>query len=96
MLRRYGSEVTIVQAPERLIDREEPAVGELIASALRAEGIELRLGQQAKAARAENGRRVLQLEDGSELSAAQLLVATGRRPRTTRARRRLGGRSAGR
>lgn len=81
MLHRYGAEVTIVQAGERLIDREDPAVGELIADALRGEGIELRLGQQARAARAENGRRVLRLEDGTELSAEQLLIATGRRPR---------------
>ncbi len=81
MLRRYGAEVTIVQASGRLIDREDPAVGELIADSLREEGIELRLGQQAKAARAENGRRFLQLEDGVELDAEQLLIATGRRPR---------------
>jgi dihydrolipoamide dehydrogenase len=82
MLRRYGAEVTVVQAAERLIDREDPAVGELIADALREEGIELLLGQQAKAARAGNGRRFLELEDGTELGAEQLLIATGRRPRT--------------
>lgn len=81
MLRRYGAEVTIVQASERLIDREDPAVGELIADYLRDEGIELRLGQQAQAARAENGRRLLRLEDEAELGAEQLLIATGRRPR---------------
>lgn len=81
MLRRYGAGVTIVQASERLIDREDPAVGELIAAALREDGIELRLGQEAKAVRVENGRRVLELEDGEELSGEQLLVATGRRPR---------------
>jgi pyruvate/2-oxoglutarate dehydrogenase complex dihydrolipoamide dehydrogenase (E3) component len=81
MLRRYGAEVTIVQAAERLIDREDPVVGELIAAALEAEGIGLRLGQHAKGARAENGRRVLRLEDGSELRGERLLIATGRRPR---------------
>jgi dihydrolipoamide dehydrogenase len=81
MLRRYGANVTIVQAPERLIDREEPAVGDLIADRLQGEGIELRLGQKARAARAENGRRILELEDGTALAAEQLLIATGRRPR---------------
>ena len=81
MLRRYGAGVTIVQAAERLIDREDPAVGELIADALLREGIKLRLGQQAKAARTANGRRTLELEDGTELGAEQLLIATGRRPR---------------
>jgi pyruvate/2-oxoglutarate dehydrogenase complex dihydrolipoamide dehydrogenase (E3) component len=63
MLRRYGAEVTIVQAAERLIDREDPAVGELIAASLRDEGIELHVGRHAIAARAENGRRVLALLD---------------------------------
>jgi pyruvate/2-oxoglutarate dehydrogenase complex dihydrolipoamide dehydrogenase (E3) component len=81
MLRRYGARVTIVQASDRLINREDPGVGELIADALEAEGIELRLGQPAKAARANNGRPVLELEDGSELEAERLLIATGRRPR---------------
>ena len=81
MLRRYGAEVTMVQAAERLIDREDPAVGELIAAALGQEGIELRLGRKAAAVRSENGARVVELEDGEELRAAELLVATGRRPR---------------
>ncbi len=81
MLRRYGARVTIVQAAERLIDREDPAVGELIAGALREEGIELRLGRKAAAVRSENGSRVVELDDGEELRAAELLLATGRRPR---------------
>ncbi|MGH2984166.1 MAG: dihydrolipoyl dehydrogenase family protein [Solirubrobacterales bacterium] len=81
MLRRFGAAVTIVQASERLIDREEPAVGELIAEALVEEGIHIRVGQHAKAARSENGNRILELEDGTELSAERLLIATGRRPR---------------
>lgn len=81
MLRRYGAQVTIVQASKHLIDREDPAVGALIADALREEGIALRLGQRARAVRRDQGRRVLELEDGEELSGEQLLVATGRRPR---------------
>lgn len=81
MLRRYGAGVTIVQAAERLIDREDPAVGGLIADALKGEEIELCLGRHARAARAEDGRKFLELDDGSELSAAELLVATGRTPR---------------
>lgn len=81
MLRRYGAEVTIVQAAERLIDREDPAVGELIAGALLREGIQLRFGQRARAAKAENGRQLLRLDGDTELSAERLLIATGRTPR---------------
>jgi dihydrolipoamide dehydrogenase len=81
MLRRYGAAVTIVQAPERLIDREDPAVGELIAQALREDGIEVRLGERATAVKAEGARRLLELEGGDSIAAERLIVATGRRPR---------------
>ncbi|GIK77758.1 MAG: NAD(P)/FAD-dependent oxidoreductase [Acidobacteria bacterium] len=82
MLRRYGAGVTIVEAAERLIDREDPRVGELIAEALADDGIELRLVARATAARADGDRQVLELEGGEELSAERIVVATGRRPRT--------------
>ncbi len=81
-LRRFGTEVTLVQAGDRLIPREDPAVGDLIADVLREEGIELRLGTTATEVFREDGRRRVQLDDGSTVTAAELLVATGRRPRT--------------
>jgi pyruvate/2-oxoglutarate dehydrogenase complex dihydrolipoamide dehydrogenase (E3) component len=79
--RRFGAQVTIVQSAERLVDREDPAVGELIAGYLREEGIDVRLDARATAAHRANGRRVLVLEGGEELAAQELLIATGRRPR---------------
>ncbi len=79
--RRFGAQVTIVQSAERLVDREDPAVGDLIAGYLRAEGIDLRVGARAEAAHRANGRRVLVLEGGEEIAAEELLIATGRRPR---------------
>jgi len=78
---RVGTRVTLVQSSERLIDREDPAVSALIAEALREDGIELRTGVQATAARRERGERVLALDDGSEVRGQELLIATGRRPR---------------
>jgi pyruvate/2-oxoglutarate dehydrogenase complex dihydrolipoamide dehydrogenase (E3) component len=81
MLRRYGAEVTIVQGAERLIDREDPRVGELIFEALRADGIVIRLGVKAAAVSAEGDRRVVELDTGESLTAERLIVATGRRPR---------------
>jgi dihydrolipoamide dehydrogenase len=82
MLRRYGAEVTIVQGPDRLIDREDGRVGELIEEALRADGIELRLGAQAVAATQREGRQTLELDSGEAAEAERVIVATGRRPRT--------------
>jgi pyruvate/2-oxoglutarate dehydrogenase complex dihydrolipoamide dehydrogenase (E3) component len=81
-LRRFGASVTIVQNGERLLGREEPRVSELITDALTGEGIELRLGVQATSvSRSESGRTVT-LSDGAQASGQELLVATGRAPRT--------------
>jgi pyruvate/2-oxoglutarate dehydrogenase complex dihydrolipoamide dehydrogenase (E3) component len=81
-LARFGSRVTIVQGPPRLADREAPRIGEMLAEILAADGVELALGRRAVAVRAENGRRVVQLDDGGEVSGEVVVVATGRRPRT--------------
>ena len=81
MLRRYGAEVTIVQGAERLIDREDPRVGELIGEALRADRITVRLAAKAISVSAEGDRRTVELDTGESLTAEQLIVATGRRPR---------------
>jgi dihydrolipoamide dehydrogenase len=77
----YGSRVSLVQRAERLLTREEPEVGELLADALSEAGIDLRLGAEAESVRREDGRARLRLADGEELTAARVVVATGRRPR---------------
>jgi dihydrolipoamide dehydrogenase len=77
----YGSRVSLVQRAERLLTREEPEVGELLADALSEAGIDLRLGVEAESVRREDGRARLRLADGEELTAARVVVATGRRPR---------------
>jgi pyruvate/2-oxoglutarate dehydrogenase complex dihydrolipoamide dehydrogenase (E3) component len=81
-LARFGSRVSIVQGPPRLADREDPKIGELLGEILEADGVELVLGRRAVAVRAENGEKVVELDDGSEARGAELVVATGRRPRT--------------
>jgi pyruvate/2-oxoglutarate dehydrogenase complex dihydrolipoamide dehydrogenase (E3) component len=78
---RFGARVTLIQADTRLIPREEPAVAELISRTLRGEGIELRLETSAEAVARVGGAYHVRLSDGEELGAAELLVATGRRPR---------------
>jgi len=78
---RFGVRATIVEAAGRLMSREDPAVSELILGSLREEGIDVRLGALAQAARRDGDRRVLTLQDGSEVAGQQLVVATGRRAR---------------
>jgi pyruvate/2-oxoglutarate dehydrogenase complex dihydrolipoamide dehydrogenase (E3) component len=81
-LHRFGSEVSLVQGSPRLAEREDERVSELLCDALRADGIEVRTGIHGQKVRAEEGRRVLTLEDGSEVCGERLLVAVGRRPRS--------------
>jgi len=78
---RMGGEVAIVEGMDRLLAREPAALGDALADALRADGIELYFGQHATAASREDGDYVLALEDGTVLCGDKLLVATGRRPR---------------
>lgn len=82
-----GARVTIVEAQERLIAREEDFASELVRESLQAGGVEVVLGAQGTAVRREEqasgGRQVsLELDDGRILSAQELLVAVGRRPHT--------------
>jgi pyruvate/2-oxoglutarate dehydrogenase complex dihydrolipoamide dehydrogenase (E3) component len=80
-LARFGARVTIVQGPPRLADREDPRIGDLLAGILREDGIELLLGRRAVAVRDDGADKVVVLEDGSEARGAEVVVATGRRPR---------------
>ncbi len=82
-LARFGARVTIVQGPPRLADPEDPAIGDLLGEILAADGVELVLGRRAVGVRVEDGEKVVELDDGAEARGAELVVATGRRPRTT-------------
>ncbi|HVC17991.1 MAG TPA: mercury(II) reductase [Rhodanobacter sp.] len=77
---RLGSKVTIL-ARKRLFSREDPAIGEAIATVFRTEGIEVLEHTQASRVRHAGGEFVLSVGD-SELRADQLLVAIGRAPNT--------------
>ncbi|KAJ1681113.1 hypothetical protein LUZ63_023660 [Rhynchospora breviuscula] len=78
-----GTEVTII-ARSGLLGGTEPFAGELVADALRARGVTVKTGVDATAARRDDdGRRVLELSDGTSITADEVLVATGRVPRTT-------------
>lgn len=84
MLHRFGSQVTLVHAEERLLEREHHSVGELLAELLGEEGITVRTDAQAKSlAKADDDASAvsLALEDGEEIVAQRLVIATGRRPR---------------
>ena len=76
-----GSQVTLIHRGTRLIEREEPFAGEQVAHALREYGVDLRF-ETSMASVSRNGVVRLELEGGGSLEADELLVATGRTPRT--------------
>jgi pyruvate/2-oxoglutarate dehydrogenase complex dihydrolipoamide dehydrogenase (E3) component len=79
---RLGAEVTLVEGTERLLTKEDPAAAALITSALRRDGIRVRLGRPVtKVVHHDRGGELL-LADGGVVAFDRLLVAVGRRPRT--------------
>ncbi len=81
MLARYGSRVSIVEAADRLVAREHPAVGRLLEEQLRAEGLEILTGDSAERVEEADGGVRIHLKSGARLAAERLLVAAGRRAR---------------
>jgi mercuric reductase len=75
-----GTKVTVV-VRSRLARREEPEVADGIGDAFAADGIEVVEGVDVTRVQREAGRVVV-MAGGDEFRAEQLLVATGRRPRT--------------
>ena len=80
--RSLGSQVTLVEAGDRVIAREEEFASEQVAEALRERGVDVRVGVKATAARADGGEVTLELEGAPVVTADELLVAVGRRPNT--------------
>ena len=76
---RFGSKVTVVEAFDRILAPEEPESSALLTEVLRAEGIDIRVGQAAASVR-RDGQVTVTLADGSEVTADEILVAAGRTP----------------
>jgi pyruvate/2-oxoglutarate dehydrogenase complex dihydrolipoamide dehydrogenase (E3) component len=75
---RFGTEVTVVEAQPRLVPFEEPEASELIERIFTREGIKVFTDAPAERVSHRDGCFSVHL-GGAVLTAAQLLVATGRR-----------------
>lgn len=82
--RRLGAaDVTIVEMAEQVLPRHEPEAAAILQQALEDEGIVVRTGVTASSVeRSDDGRVTVSLESGGAARGAEVLVATGRRPRT--------------
>jgi pyruvate/2-oxoglutarate dehydrogenase complex dihydrolipoamide dehydrogenase (E3) component len=77
-----GSSVTLL-ARSTLLSGQEPFAGELVAEGLAALGVDIRLGvSPSRVDRDSSGTVHVTLENGDSVTADELLVATGRSPRT--------------
>ena len=79
---RMGAQVTVVQRGERLLDREDPRVGELAAQALADDGVDVCTGRTVTRARRNGESASVTLDDGTELDTDVIVLGAGRRPRT--------------
>jgi pyruvate/2-oxoglutarate dehydrogenase complex dihydrolipoamide dehydrogenase (E3) component len=80
----FGARVTVIETRDRLISHEEEFASQMVHDALRADGVEVLLEARAVAVGRDDGQVTLRLQDGRSLSAAELLVATGREAHTQR------------
>ena len=84
VFRRFGAEVTVIEAAERVLPREDEDVAAEVRAALEAEGVRFEVGAGvARVAPDGEGVRV-ELRGGGVIAGSHLLVATGRRPDTDR------------
>jgi pyruvate/2-oxoglutarate dehydrogenase complex dihydrolipoamide dehydrogenase (E3) component len=81
-LAHFGTHVTIVESADRLLDREDPRVGELVTGQLSDAGVTIHISNTARRARREDSDTVVTLDDGSEVRVDVIIIGAGRRPRT--------------
>lgn len=83
MFRRFGSEVTIVDRGDRLVDHEDEDVSEAIRDIFEEDGIRVLTNAEAVATRTVDGGVGVEIrgaEGEEELEGSHLLVAVGRTP----------------
>ena len=81
MYARFGVPTTIVQSGDRLAPTDHPRNSDVIAQVLREDGVDVRLGVRAVAARAHggaDGAHAIDLSDGGTAEGHAVLLAVGR------------------
>jgi pyruvate/2-oxoglutarate dehydrogenase complex dihydrolipoamide dehydrogenase (E3) component len=81
--RSLGSQITLIEAGDRILAREEPFASEHVEQSLREHGVDIRTGAKAAAVRTDGDEVTVELESGESVRGDELLVAIGRRPNTT-------------
>lgn len=80
---RFGVAVTLVESGPQLLGKEEPGVADLLAQALREDGVDVQLGVEVqRCAPTQDGRAEVHLSDGTTRTVERVLLAVGRQPVT--------------
>jgi pyruvate/2-oxoglutarate dehydrogenase complex dihydrolipoamide dehydrogenase (E3) component len=80
--RSLGAQVTLIEAADRLIAREEPFASDHVEQGLRELGVDVQVNVKATAVRSTGDGVELELESGGPARGDELLVAVGRRLNT--------------
>jgi dihydrolipoamide dehydrogenase len=80
--RTLGSEVTLIEAGDDVLAREEPFAAEEVRDALAALGVDVRTGRRAESVARDGATVAVTLDDGATVTGDELVVALGRSPRT--------------
>ena len=81
--RSLGSDVVLLEVVDRILGNEEPFASEQVTAALRDDGIDVRTGAEIASVAHGEGRFHAVLGGDETLEASELMVAAGRKPRTT-------------
>jgi pyruvate/2-oxoglutarate dehydrogenase complex dihydrolipoamide dehydrogenase (E3) component len=78
----FGCQVTLIEAADRLIAREEPFASDDVEQGLRERGVDVQLNVKATAVTTSDGEVEVELESGGPARGEELVVAIGRRLNT--------------
>ena len=85
MFRRFGAQVTVLEASDRVIAREDPEVSSEVQAILEGEGVRFVLGAAHATVQRQGDRILVACSAGGavhEVAGSHLLAAVGRRPNT--------------
>ena len=83
IFRRFGCEVTVVEMPDDIINKEDRDVIARVREILTGEGIEIRTGWSVKSVLRDGAKKIARIEnkngESAEVAADEIFVASGRR-----------------
>lgn len=80
---RFGARVTVIDAADRILSHDDADAAEVVAAALRADGVQILTGARIDSVREDGAGKTIRYTRGgesAEITASHLLVAAGRAP----------------